>query len=326
MFDSTELLLSINPVPGVSYPVLTPNMKGFEQAIAAGAKEVAVFAAASEKFSQANINCSIDASLERFRPILEAARTDGIKVRGYISCALGCPYQGPVDPMAVARLAAILYERGCYEISLGDTIGVGNARSTAVMLDLVMREGGVPKEALAVHFHDTVRCVCWSSTPFPGHVTATRHGSCLGVLSLLAAGLTLCILRVSIPISSLLFSPHKRVRFDDPQYGQALSNILMALQMGVATVDSSVAGLGGCPYAGPSASGNVATEDVVYMLNGLGVETGIDLKKLLLVSRFISSALGIEIRSKAGAAMSSKIPLSDDDVALHFEGPPLFYH
>lgn len=251
MADATEVLKSINRKEGIKYPVLTPNLKGFEKAMEAGAREVAVFAAASEAFSQKNINCSIKESLERFRPVLDAAKASNVPVRGYVSCVMGCPYQGAVDPEAVAYVSKQLYDQGCYEISLGDTIGVGTPLGTWNMLSEVIQH--VPIEGLAVHFHDT--------------------------------------------------------------YGQALSNILMALQMGVATVDSSVAGLGGCPYA-RGASGNVATEDVLYMLNGMGIETGVDMDKILSVSHYILGQLHMRSASKSNRALmgSRKKKYADDHV------------
>lgn len=239
--DAAEVLAGVAPKPGVSYPVLVPNLKGFERARAAGAREVAVFGAATETFSQRNINCSIDESLERFRPVLEAAQAEGIPVRGYVSCALGCPYEGEVAPGAVARVARALFEMGCYEISLGDTIGVGTPRRAQALVDVVADE--VPRERLAAHFHDT--------------------------------------------------------------YGQALANLLAVMERGVGTIDSSVAGLGGCPYA-QGASGNVATEDVLYMLDGLGIETGVDLEALVDVALFISDALGRRPLSKATRAIAAK--------------------
>ncbi|MBZ0126119.1 MAG: hydroxymethylglutaryl-CoA lyase, partial [Rhodocyclaceae bacterium] len=216
MGDAAEVMANLPRRHGVSYPVLVPNLKGFEQALAAGAEEIAVFAAASEAFSQKNINCSIAESLERFRPVMEAARQNGIRVRGYVSCVVGCPYQGAVPPAAVAEVAARLAEMGCYEISLGDTVGVGTPAAVQRMLDEVTLL--VPVERLAGHYHDT--------------------------------------------------------------YGMALANIYASLERGVAVFDASVAGLGGCPYAA-GASGNVATEDVVYLMNGLGLETGIDLDRLV---------------------------------------------
>ena len=241
MADSAEVLARIKQKPEISYPVLVPNVKGLEAALAARAQEVAVFGAASESFSQRNINCSIAESLERFRPVVDAAQSAGLKVRGYISCVLGCPYEGEIAPGAVARVAEALLGMGCYEISLGDTIGIGTPAKAQRMIEAVA--GKVDIRHLAAHFHDT--------------------------------------------------------------YGQALANLLAVLEMGVATVDSSVSGLGGCPYA-PGASGNVASEDVVYMLHGLGIETGIDLAKLVEVGAFISSALGRQQGSKAARALGQK--------------------
>lgn len=237
MGDNAEVMARIARLPGVDYPVLTPNLKGFEAALAAGAKEVAVFGAASESFSQKNINCSIAESLDRFVPVVEAARAAGVRVRGYVSCVLGCPYEGEVAPEAVAGVAATLFDMGCYEVSLGDTIGTGTPGKTRRMLDAVARR--VPIDKLAGHYHDT--------------------------------------------------------------YGQALVNIYASLQAGVATFDASVAGLGGCPYAA-GASGNVATEDVVYMLDGLGVETGIRLDALVETSAWISERLGRSNGSKVSLA------------------------
>jgi hydroxymethylglutaryl-CoA lyase len=241
MADHTEVLEGIRRKPGVSYPVLTPNLKGFEAARAAGATEVAVFGAASESFSRKNINCTIAESLERFRPVTDAARQAGIKVRGYISCVLGCPYEGEIAPAKVAEVARALHDMGCYEISLGDTIGVGTPGKTKAMIEACARE--VPIARLAGHYHDT--------------------------------------------------------------YGQALANIYASLETGVATFDSSVAGLGGCPYA-KGASGNVATEDVVYMLHGLGIETGIDLDKVVDIGRWICGVIGKEPQSKAAKAIAAK--------------------
>ncbi len=237
MATSTEVFNGINKNVDVTYAALTPNMKGYEAAIAANADEVAIFAAASEGFSQKNINCSIDESIERFAPILAAAKRANIKVRGYVSCVVGCPYEGDIEPEQVAKVAEKLYQMGCYEISLGDTIGVGTAASVQKMLQAVMAR--VPKEKLAVHFHDT--------------------------------------------------------------YGQALTNIYTALQNGISVIDSAIAGLGGCPYA-KGASGNVATEDVVYLLNGLGIHTGIDFNKLLKAGWFISDVLGKAPISKVSNA------------------------
>lgn len=237
MADHTEVLRGIQRLSGVSYPVLTPNLKGFEAAYQAGCEEVAIFGAASETFSQKNINCSIAESLQRFEAVMEAAKSVGVKVRGYVSCVCGCPYEGPVDPKAVAKVAHTMYEMGCYEISLGDTIGVGTPGSTRTMLEEVLKV--LPPDVLAVHCHDT--------------------------------------------------------------YGQALPNILTAIQMGVSVVDASVAGLGGCPYA-QGASGNVATEDVVYMLNGLQIETGVDLDKLIEVGNYICKVLNRQNMSKVSCA------------------------
>jgi isopropylmalate/homocitrate/citramalate synthase len=241
MADHTEVLERIRRKPGVSYPVLTPNLKGFEAARAAGATEVAVFAAASETFSKKNINCSIAESLERFLPITEAAQRYGIRVRGYVSCVLGCPYEGEVSPERVAEVAAALHEMGCYEVSLGDTIGVGTPGKTRAMIEACARR--VPLERLAGHYHDT--------------------------------------------------------------YGQALANIYASLELGVATFDSSIAGLGGCPYA-KGATGNVATEDVVYMLHGLGIQTGVDLDKLVGIGRWICGVLQREPSSKVNKALSAR--------------------
>ena len=237
MGDNAEVMARIIRLPGVDYPVLTPNLKGFEAALAAGAKEVAVFGAASESFSQKNINCSIAESLARFVPVIDAAKLAGVRVRGYVSCVLGCPYEGEVAPDAVAGVAATLFDMGCYEVSLGDTIGVGTPGKTRRMLDAVARR--VPIDKLAGHYHDT--------------------------------------------------------------YGQALVNIYASLQAGVATFDASVAGLGGCPYAA-GASGNVATEDVVYMLDGLGVKTGIRLEALVETSAWICERLGRSNGSKVSLA------------------------
>jgi hydroxymethylglutaryl-CoA lyase len=241
MADHTEVLERIRRKPGVSYPVLTPNLKGFEAARAAGATEVAVFGAASEAFSRKNINCSIAESLERFRPVAEAAQNANVRVRGYVSCVLGCPYEGEVPPRRVAEVASALYEMGCYEVSLGDTIGVGTPGKTKAMLEACAAR--VPIGRLAGHYHDT--------------------------------------------------------------YGQALANIYASLELGVRTFDASVAGLGGCPYAA-GASGNVATEDVVYMLQGLGMDTGVDLDRLVDIGQWICAILGKAPASKAGLALAAK--------------------
>ena len=240
--EGTDMVYAaINKKSGVSYPVLVPNAKGMENAVAAGVKEISVFGAASESFSQKNINCSIEESLERFKPVIEEAKKHGIKVRGYVSCVLGCPYEGEIKPAAVVKVARALYEMGCYEISLGDTIGTGTPVKTRILLQAVKKEIAVT--ALAVHFHDT--------------------------------------------------------------YGQALANILVALEEGIAVVDSAVSGLGGCPYA-KGASGNVSTEDVLYMLNGMGIETGIDLDKLAAAGRFIAEALHRPTASKVAQALASR--------------------
>ena len=237
MAGSAEVFAQIRRKPGVVYGALAPNMRGFEDAVAAGVKEVAVFAAASEAFSQRNINCSISESLARFVPIIEAARQHGISVRGYVSCVLGCPYEGQVNPQQVAQVAQELYAMGCYEVSLGDTIGTGTPTATRTMFEAVTAY--VPREKLAGHFHDT--------------------------------------------------------------YGQALVNIYASLQEGIAVFDSSIAGLGGCPYA-KGASGNVATEDVLYMLNGMGIDTGVDMDKLLLAGEHICQVLGRVTGSRVAKA------------------------
>lgn len=241
MADSAEVFAGIRRHPGVRYAALTPNLQGFERAVAAGADEVAIFAAASEAFSQKNINCSIAESLKRFHEVMSAAKDRNIAVRGYVSCVLGCPYEGEIAPQAVATVCDELLELGCYEVSLGDTIGTGTAGSMQRLLDMLLAR--FKPEQLAVHCHDT--------------------------------------------------------------YGQALSNILIALQMGIATVDSSVAGLGGCPYA-KGASGNVATEDVVYMLEGLGIETGLNLPALVRAGNRISATLNRPNGSRAAAALDVK--------------------
>ena len=241
MADHTEVLERIRRRPGVSYPVLTPNLKGFEAARAAGATEVAIFGAASEAFSRKNINCSVAESLDRFRPVAEAAKRTNVKVRGYVSCVLGCPYEGDVVPQRVADVAGELYDMGCYEVSLGDTIGVGTPGKTRAMLEACARR--VPMDRLAGHYHDT--------------------------------------------------------------YGQALANIYASLEVGVRSFDASVAGLGGCPYA-VGASGNVATEDVVYMLRGLGIETGVDLDELVKIGQWICRILEREPSSKVNRAIAAK--------------------
>ena len=237
MAGSADVFARIQHKPGVVYGALAPNLRGFEDAVAAGVKEVAVFAAASEAFSQRNINCSISESLARFVPILEAAQQHGISVRGYVSCVLGCPYEGNVSPQQVAAVAKELYAMGCYEVSLGDTIGTGTPNATRAMFEAVTAH--VPRQKLAGHFHDT--------------------------------------------------------------YGQALVNIYASLQEGIAVFDSSIAGLGGCPYA-KGASGNVATEDVLYMLQGMGIETGVDMDKLLLAGQHICNVLGRVTGSRVARA------------------------
>jgi hydroxymethylglutaryl-CoA lyase len=239
--DATAVIAGLEPYAGTRYPVLVPNLKGLERAIEAGVGEVAVFTAASETFSQKNTNCSITESLARISEVLRMAKDHGLPVRAYVSCVLGCPYEGEVEIDAVVSVSETLIEMGCCEISLGDTIGVGTPGAARNLLNSVAST--VPMEQLAVHFHDT--------------------------------------------------------------YGQALANILACLEAGVRCVDSSIAGLGGCPYA-PGASGNVATEDVVYMLHGLGFGTGVDLKKLALTGRWISNRLDRPNMSKAGEAILRK--------------------
>ena len=240
MAGSAEVFAQIQHKPGVTYAALTPNLQGFEAAMLAGVKEVAVFAAASEAFSQKNINCSISESLQRFVPLMEAAREQGIRVRGYVSCVLGCPYQGEVAPQQVAAVANELFEMGCYEISLGDTIGTGTAGKTRALFEVVGRD--IPRDKLAGHFHDT--------------------------------------------------------------YGQALANIYASLLEGIHVFDSSVAGLGGCPYA-KGASGNVASEDVLYLLDGLGIHTGIELEALVQAGERICAVLGRDNGSRVARAWRS---------------------
>ena len=240
MAQSEQVFAGITRKPGVRYCALTPNLQGFERAQAAGADEVAIFVATSETFSHKNTNCSIAESLQRFTKVTSAARTQGIPVRGYVSCALGCPYEGEIDPAQVTFLAGALLDMGCYEISLGDTTGVGSAGDMTRLLETLLTQ--MQAEQLAVHCHDT--------------------------------------------------------------YGQALSNILVALQHGIRTVDASVAGLGGCPFA-PGASGNVASEDVVYMLHGMGIDTGLDLDRLIIAGERISSTLGKANASRVARALSA---------------------
>lgn len=240
MADSDKVFAGIQRKAGVSYPALVPNEKGMEAAIAAGVREVAVFAAASESFSRKNINCTIDESLARFAPVMDMARAHDIRVRGYVSCVLGCPYEGDIAPAAVVRVAQALRDMGCYEISLGDTIGTGTPVKTRAMLRAV--KDVIQTAQIAVHFHDT--------------------------------------------------------------YGQALANILVALEERIAVVDSAAGGLGGCPYA-KGASGNVATEDVLYMLNGMGIVTGVDLAKVAEAGRFIAAAVGKSPATRVGLALLS---------------------
>jgi len=246
MADAALVMARIRRKPGVRYPVLTPNLKGFEAARAAGADEVAVFVAATESFSRRNINCSIAESLERVRPVFDAAKSSAMRVRGYVSVVLGCPYEGDVAPEEVAPVAEALYDMGAYEVSLGDTIGTGTPRRTQALVERAARR--VPVAALAGHFHDT--------------------------------------------------------------YGQALANVYAALELGVATFDCSVAGLGGCPYA-KGATGNVATEDVLYLMQGLGIETGVDMTRVRQAGRMICAHLGRATLSRVARALDAKDPLPD---------------
>jgi hydroxymethylglutaryl-CoA lyase len=241
MVGSDEVLKGVNHHPDAEFHVLVPNEKGYEAARDAGARVIAVFGSASEGFSRANINCSVAESIERFKPVIARARSDGIKVRGYISCVLGCPYDGEVKPQAVVGVAKILWELGCYEVSLGDTIGVGTPRKARELLRVVA--GSVPVAHLAMHFHDT--------------------------------------------------------------YGQALANLYAGMEEGVRVIDSAAGGLGGCPYA-PGATGNVATEDVVYMLQGMGIATGVDMPKLVAATNEISKLIGRSPVSRVAAAINAK--------------------
>jgi hydroxymethylglutaryl-CoA lyase len=241
MATSAEVFTLVDKQPDVSYPMLVPNLKGLELALAAGVKEIALFAAASETFSQKNTNCSIAESIERFNEVIDHAQAAGVKIRGYVSCVLGCPYEGEVSFDMVSMITQELFDKGCYEVSLGDTIGVGTAGQARELIEVLVKH--VPVRQLAAHFHDT--------------------------------------------------------------YGQALANIHAVMQCGITVIDSSVAGLGGCPYA-KGATGNVATEDVVYMLDGMGIETGIDMDKLLEAGRFISDFLGREPVSRAATALLRK--------------------
>ncbi len=241
MATSAEVFTRVDKRANVSYPMLVPNLKGLELALAAGVEEVALFAAASETFSQKNTNCSIAESIERFNEVIDHAQAAGVKIRGYVSCVLGCPYEGKVSFDTVSMITQKLFDKGCYEVSLGDTIGVGTAGQARELIEILTKR--VPVEQLAAHFHDT--------------------------------------------------------------YGQALAKIHAVMQCGIAVIDSSVAGLGGCPYA-KGATGNVATEDVIYMLDGMGIETGVDMNKLLEAGRFISDFLGREPVSRAATALLRK--------------------
>lgn len=242
MADTAQVIAGLHHREDAAFPVLVPNMKGLEAALESGVDEIAVFGAASESFSCKNINCSIEESLVRFGQVSKAARGEGLRVRGYVSCVLGCPYEGAVAPALVAEISERLMEAGCYEISLGDTIGVGTSGQARALIEAVSAR--VPVEYLAVHFHDT--------------------------------------------------------------YGQALANILTGLELGVATIDSAVAGLGGCPYA-RGASGNVSSEDVVYMLDGLGIESGVNLESLVTAGNFVSNHLGRAPSSKVSIALSGQL-------------------
>lgn len=246
MADAVAVLAGLDLAGPVNYPVLVPNLKGLEGALAAGAREIALFAAASETFSQKNLNCSIATSLERFGEVAAVAQNRGVRVRGYVSCVLGCPFEGPVPPEAVAQVAERLLQLGAYEISLGDTIGVGTPGAAQALVDRVAQV--VPRERLAGHFHDT--------------------------------------------------------------YGQALANVLAVLERGVAVFDSSVAGLGGCPYA-PGATGNLASEDLLYLLDGLGIPTGVSLPALAAAGDYISQALGRPTQSKVARALACRRPTAD---------------
>lgn len=241
MADSEAVFSGLSKRTGTRYSALTPNMKGFDRALSSGADEVAVFGAASEAFSQKNINCSTAEAIARFEAVVKAAQENGLPVRGYVSCVLGCPYQGEVDPAAVLEVSQQLLDMGCYEISLGDTIGIGTAAGMERLLDTLLPH--IPADKLAVHCHDT--------------------------------------------------------------YGQALANILRALQMGVSVIDSSVAGLGGCPYA-PGAAGNVATEDLLYMLQGMNIDTGVDLDAVIAAGNWISERLGRQNLSRVARAKTAK--------------------
>ncbi len=248
MVNSDQVLRGVDHHPDSEFHVLVPNEKGYEAARAAGAKVIAVFASASEGFSRANINCSVAESIERFKPVVERAKADSVKVRGYISCVLGCPFDGEVKPSAVANVADMLWELGCYEISLGDTIGVGTPLKAKALLRAVA--GTVPIARLAMHFHDT--------------------------------------------------------------YGQALANLYAGMEEGVLVIDSAAGGLGGCPYA-PGATGNVATEDVVYMLEGMGVATGVDMAKLLAATNAVSKLIGRPPVSRVASALNAKRRIANSE-------------
>jgi hydroxymethylglutaryl-CoA lyase len=241
MVNSDSVLRGVNHHPGCEFHVLVPNEKGYIAARAAGAKVIAVFASASEGFSRANINCSVAESIERFKPVVSSARADGIKVRGYISCVLGCPFDGEVKPQAVVDVAKVLWDMGCYEVSLGDTVGVGTPVKARQLLRAV--SGVVPMANLAMHFHDT--------------------------------------------------------------YGQALANLYAGIEEGARVIDSAAGGLGGCPYA-PGATGNVATEDVVYMLEGMGIPTGVDMRKLVAATNDIGRLIGRAPMSRVATALNAK--------------------
>jgi hydroxymethylglutaryl-CoA lyase len=240
MMGSDQVFLGVRDLPG-EFHVLVPNEKGYEGAKAVGAKVIAVFASASEGFSRANINCSVAESIERFKPVIERAKADGIRVRGYVSCVLGCPYDGEVAPQAVVEVSKALYDLGCYEVSLGDTIGVGTPSKARQMLRAVA--GSVPMPNLAMHFHDT--------------------------------------------------------------YGQALANLYAGMEEGCHVIDTAAGGLGGCPYA-PGATGNVGTEDVVFMLEGMGIATGVDMSKLLVATNTISALIGRPPVSRVASALNAK--------------------
>lgn len=243
MADQAEVMAGLPERPGVDFPVLAPNLKGYEAAVAAGAREVAIFGAASESFSKRNINCSIAESVERFVPVMDAAHRDGVRVRGYVSCVVACPYEGAVAPAQAAAVAAQLHQMGCYEVSMGDTIGAGTPATVLAMLEATSRT--VPVARLAGHYHDT--------------------------------------------------------------YGMAVANVHASYQFGLRVFDSSVAGLGGCPYA-RGATGNVATEDLVYLLHGLGAVTGVDLDALVDTGAWISARLGRDTNSRVARALLAKRP------------------